>query len=106
MPDVVEAVINQDPALKVLFEQLVQRAQELGPVIVEPKQTSVHLRSRAAFVGVHPRRGYLLLQIVTDEPIASERVVKVDRVSAKRVHNHVRLASTEELDDELMAWLG
>jgi hypothetical protein len=103
--NVVETTISPDPALNRLYEALLQHLGKLGAVEVEAKKTSVHLKSRAAFAGIHPRKGALLLQIVADSPIHSGRVVKVDRVSANRVHNHVRIEHLNELDDELFSWL-
>ena len=103
--DIVTSVINRDPTLAPLYAALAERVLELGQVIVEPKKTSVHLKSRVTFAGIHVRKGFLLLQIVTSDPIQSDRVVRVDRVSANRMHNHVRVASPAELDAELMNWL-
>jgi hypothetical protein len=103
--DVVESVITPDPVLNVLYQALLSKVADLGPVKIEAKTTSVHLKSRAAFAGVHPRRGSLLLQIVAAGPIESPRVLKTDRVSSNRVHNHVRIESEADLDAELMGWL-
>ncbi len=102
--DIVTSVINRDPALAPLYAALAERVLELGPIAIEPKKTSVHFKSRVTFAGMHVRKGFLPLQIVTNDPIQSDRVVRVDRVSANRVHNHVRVASRADLDEEL-SWL-
>ena len=103
--DLITSVINRDPALAPLYAAVTERLLEPGPVVVEPKKTFVHLKSRVTFAGIHVRRGLLLLQIVTNDPIENDRVVRVDRVSANRVHNHVPIASPADLDEELMNWL-
>jgi hypothetical protein len=71
----------------------------------ERGKQSVLLRSRGGFLGVHPKRDRLDLQIVTDRVIRGPRVTKVDRVSARRFHVHVRLATEKDVDAELLAWL-
>jgi hypothetical protein len=57
------------------------------------------------FLGVHPKRDCLYLQIVTDHAIRAARVTKVDPVSARRFHVHVRLVTQREVDGELLGWL-
>ena len=63
------------------------------------------LRSRGGFLGIHPKRDGLDLQIVTDHVIRAARVGKVDRVSASRFHVHVRIVSAADIDPQLLGWL-
>ena len=105
MADVLDQINNGNPRVRAAYEDLLRKVRLIGPVIVEAKKTSVHLKARVAFAGVHPRKRYLLLQIVAEKGIQSERVLKVDRISANRVHNHVRIDSPADLDDEVMDWL-
>ncbi|HEY8826125.1 MAG TPA: DUF5655 domain-containing protein [Candidatus Limnocylindria bacterium] len=100
-----DAIARADPALQRVYARLIKGVQALGPVIEERGERSVLLRSRGGFLGVHPKRDCLDLQIVTDHAIRAARVTNVDRVSARRFHVHVRLASENELDGELLGWL-
>jgi len=74
-------------------------------VTEERGERSTLLRSRGGFLGVHPKRGALDLQIVTDHVIRADRVTKVDRVSARRFHVHVRVATANDIDKQLLGWL-
>lgn len=100
-----DALARADPALQRVYARLLKSAQALGPVTEERGARSVLLRSRGGFLGVHPKRDCLDLQIVTDHVIRAARVTKVDRVSARRFHVHVRIASEKEVDAQLMGWL-
>ncbi len=91
--------------LQRVYARLLKAAQALGPVIEERGERSVLLRSRGGFLGVHPKRDCLDLQIVTDHVIRAARVTKVDPVSARRFHVHLRIASEKEVDAQLMGWL-
>jgi hypothetical protein len=100
-----DAIARADPALQRVYARLLKGVRPFGPVIEERGMRSVLLRSRGGFLGVHPKRDGLDLQIVTDHVIRAARVTKVDRVSARRFHVHVRLAAEKEIDAELLGWL-
>jgi hypothetical protein len=91
--------------MQAVYAKLVKAVRKFGPVAEERGERSVLLRSRGGFVGVHPKREGLDLQIVTDHAIRAGRVTKVDSVSARRFHVHVRLVHETEVDAELLAWL-
>jgi hypothetical protein len=100
-----DALSGADPALQRAYARVLHAAQALGPVTEERGARSILLRSRGGFLGVHPKRDSLDLQIVTDRVIRDARVTKVDRVSARRFHVHVRIASEKEVDAQLGGWL-
>ena len=88
-----------------MYARLLKTVEGLGPVVEERGERSVLLRSRGGFLGVHPKRHWLDLQIVTDHPIRAARVTKVDPISARRFHVHVRLVTENEVDAQLLGWL-
>ena len=45
---------ENDPAVRATFDRLLIRVRRIGPVVAEQKKTSIHLKSRAAFAGIHP----------------------------------------------------
>ena len=100
-----DAIARADPALQRVYARLLKVVRAFGPVKEERGERSVLLRSRGGFLGVHPKRDGLDLQIVTDRLIRAARVTKVDRVSARRFHVHVRLAKETDVDDQLLEWL-
>lgn len=94
-----------DPIVREIYEVLITELKTFGPIIKEPKKTSIHLKSRAGFAGIHPRKKYLILNIVSHAPLQSPRVIKQERVSKSRFHNEVKLEKPQDIDTELLKWL-
>lgn len=93
------------PEVKELYMKLTTELQKFGKIEVEEKKTSFHIKSVAAFAGVHPRKQYFILNIVSAAPIKSNRVVEQEQVSAHRFHNRVKIEKAEDIDKELLGWL-
>ncbi len=89
-----------------IYDALVDRLEGVGAFKTEVKKTSLHLVRERAFLGVHPRATGLLLNIVTSSPIKSDRIHKADQVSRNRCHNEVRIDDVDQIDDELVNWIG
>ena len=89
-----------------LYHELLAALRPLGPFQEEVKKTSVHLVRNSAFLGVHPRKQYLLLTIKAQGPIRSRRILKTEQVSKNRWHLELKLQGAEEIDAELLGWVG
>lgn len=96
---------KSDPAVRATYDRLLVHVRRIGPVVTEEKKSTIHLKSRAAFAGVHPLKSRLELNIVSAQPIADRRVVKRDQISAGRYHNVVALNSPHDVDTQLVDWL-
>jgi len=96
---------GKSPAVRETYDRLLAALGTIGPVAEEPKKTSIHLVRSSALAGVEVRKDYFLLNIKSDAPIDSPRVTKAERLSARRFHQKVRLASPDEVDAELLGWL-
>jgi hypothetical protein len=88
-----------------LYSKLCELLDELGPNQTEAKKTSLHVTHGRAFLGVHPRKGALLVNIVLTEPLAGPRLRKTEQVSANRWHNEVIVSEESDLDAELRDWI-
>jgi hypothetical protein len=96
---------KSDPAVRAMYDRLLIRVRRIGPVVAEENKTSIHLKSTAAFAGVHPLKSRIDLNIISAAPIADPRVKKRDRVSPSRYHNIVPLSTPHDIDAQLMEWL-
>ncbi|HEY1376496.1 MAG TPA: DUF5655 domain-containing protein [Gemmataceae bacterium] len=105
MASVDEHFIGKADGLRALYDRLVALADGFGPVVQEPKKTSIHLNRTTAFAGVAVRKGHLVLTVKSDRPFDSPRVVKSEQTSARRFHHEVRLSEMRDLDAELRGWL-
>lgn len=91
--------------LRAVYDQLVTKVEEFGPVEQDPKKTSIHLNRKTAFAGIAVRKDCLVLTIKSDKPIDSPRIFKSEQTSVKRFHHEVKLSAMKELNPELMGWL-
>ena len=104
-PGVEAHFIGKDPHVRAIYEKLLLELRRFGPVIEDPKRTSIHLVNQSAFAGVVTRKTTLLLNIKTAEPIESPRFARLEQVSTHRYHQELKLGSPQEVDGELLGWL-
>jgi len=97
--------IGKDPITRQTYDQLLKRVADFGPVVEEPKKTSIHLVNVTAFAGVTTRRSAIVLTIKSDRKLSSPRIQKSEQVSANRFHHELRLSSPRDVDKELVKWL-
>jgi Domain of unknown function (DUF5655) len=97
--------ILKSPASRTVYARLLEGVASLGPFDIEVKKTCVHLSHGRAFAGVHPRAAGIMLQLVSEKPIRSPRVMKLEQVSANRFHCAFKLEDPREIDTELMGWV-
>jgi len=97
--------VDKDPAVRALYNKLLEVLNSFGPIIEEPKKTSIHLVRKSALAGVETRKSYLLLNIKADHKIDSSRILKSDQPSANRFHHKVKIELLNDLDEELEGWL-
>lgn len=96
---------GKDPVVKAIYDRVLAEARKFGPVVEEPKKTSIHLVNMSAFAGVTARRNALILTIKSSSPIRDKRITKTEKVSVGRFHQEVKLTSPKEVDPLLIGWL-
>jgi Domain of unknown function (DUF5655) len=96
---------DKDKVVREIYDRLLSKVEQCGPVIEEPKKTSIHLVNRTAFAGVATRKTAINLTIKGDRRLSSSRIGKTEQVSANRFHYEVKLTSPREVDAELVGWL-
>ena len=96
---------GKDPAVRATYDRILAEARGFGPVIEEPKKTSIHLVNKSAFAGVMTRKNVLILTLKSAAAITDARISKTEQVSASRFHQEVRLSSPEDVDAAVIGWL-
>jgi hypothetical protein len=96
---------GKDPAVRQIYDRVLKAAGEFGPVIEDPKKTSIHLVNKTAFAGVATRKSAIVLTIKSNRRIPSPRIHKSEQTSAQRFHHEVKLTLLAEVDSELVSWL-
>jgi hypothetical protein len=104
-PSVSQHFEGKDPIVKSIYARILKEARKFGPVIEEPKKTSIHLVNKSAFAGVATRKNALILNVKSTAPIKDARFPKSEKVSASRFHQEVKLLSVEDVDGALIGWL-
>jgi len=96
---------GKEPVVRQIYDALLKHSRRLGPVIEEPKKTSIHLVRKSAFAGVATRKRAIVLTLKSDQDLESERIHKSEQASARRFHHEVKLTSPADVDAELVGWL-
>ena len=91
--------------VRATYDAVVRAARALGPVVEDPKQTSIHLNRRTAFAGVATRRASIVLTLKSRINIRHARIRKSLHASAERWYLEIELASPEAVDRQLRGWL-
>jgi hypothetical protein len=97
--------IEGDPVSSAVYDSLIEEISPLDGWELQEKASSFHVVRRSAFLGIHPRRGGILVNIVLATKLDSARVHRAERVSANRWHNEVILRDLSDVDAELLAWI-
>ena len=104
-PTVAMHFANRSPEVRLIYDRILTESKRFGPVIEDPKKTSIHLVNSTAAAGVATRKEHLILTLKSDRKLTSPRIHKSEQVSAKRFHHEVKLTSPSDVDDELAEWL-
>lgn len=97
--------IETDPASSGIFQALLDSLSGLEGWELQENASSFHVTHGRAFLGIHPRRGGILVNIVLQSELESDRVHRAERVSSNRWHNEVILKDVTEIDAEFLGWV-
>ena len=97
---------NSAPVVQEIYQRITAALHEIGPFTEEPKKTSIHLVRKSGFGGIHPRKHFLILNVRLARALQEDpRLAKTEQVSRNRYHNEIKIATPNEVDGELIAWL-
>jgi hypothetical protein len=97
--------VGKDAVVEQIYEALLKQSRKFGPVIEEPKKTSIHLVNKSAFAGVATRKSAIVLTLKSDRDLDSARIHKSEQTSARRFHHEIKLTTPADVDSELINWL-
>ncbi|MCK1238799.1 DUF5655 domain-containing protein [Streptococcus uberis] len=99
MSDYQPLLVNKENTVSELLETILSILEQFGPYQIEAKKTSLHLVKEKAFLGIHPKKKWLDINIVSNQAIDHSLITKNEHISKNRWHNNLRLSSVEEVDD-------
>ena len=104
-PTVASYFTKSAPPVRATYDAVLAAARSLGPVREEAKKTSIHLVRSSAFAGVVARSNGLVLTLKAAKKVNSSRVRRAEQTSLNRWHLEIPLATANDVDAELRAWL-
>jgi hypothetical protein len=84
-------------AIDELQQSLMKMLNSIGKYKTEQKKESVHVLRERAFLGIHPKKSYLGLNLVLNHDKTSPPADKVEQVSANRYHHCFKITETKQL---------
>jgi hypothetical protein len=96
---------GKDPVVRLVYDRILKAIRRIGPVNEEPKKTSIHLVNKTTLAGIATRKSYLIVTIKSDRLLTASRIHKTEQVSVRRFHHEIRVASSADVDAELIRWL-
>jgi hypothetical protein len=97
---------GKSQAVRDLYGLLVAELNKFGPVQEIKKAISISLENSRPFASVLIRNRSLKLVLRTQHRIDNQRILSIDRVANKSFDHTVLLDSKDDINDELMKWLG
>jgi Domain of unknown function (DUF5655) len=90
---------------RAIYDAMIAHLRTLGPVHEDAVTVGVFLLHERKFAEVRPMARKLSLELFLPHRIEHPRFFRQQRISADRLWCTVRLASVDEVDDEVRAWL-
>ena len=96
---------GKDPAVRKIYDAILNTSSKWGDVKQEAKKTSIHLVRKSAFAGIATRKSFLILTFKSTTELNNQRISRREKASANRWHMEVKIESPSAVDAEIKAWL-
>jgi len=97
---------GKSQAVRDLYDLLVNELNKLGPVQEIKKAISISFENGRPFASVIIRNRSIKLVIRTQHRIKNHRMLSIDRITGNCFDHTVLLDSKDDIDNELLSWLG
>ena len=97
---------GKSQAVRDLYDLLVNELNKLGPVQGIKKAISISFENGRPFASVIIRNRSIKLVIRTQHRIENHRMLSIDRITGNCFDHTVLLDSKDDIDNELLSWLG
>lgn len=102
------AFFAKKEAERSLYHQLIQQMRDVLPLFeLHVQKTQIAFLNPGVFACVSLRqKNSIVISLGLPDRIASPRVVQAVEVRPGRWTNHILLHTTDEIDEELLGWIG
>jgi hypothetical protein len=101
-----ETFAGRPPYQREIYDALLSYLRSLGPVHADSVKVGVFLLSDRKFAEIRPMARALSVELFSPRPLVAERVMRSVPIGRGRTWNSIRLRAVEQVDDELLGWLG
>lgn len=101
----VEETFADRPEQRPIYEAVAAYVRSLGPVHEDAVRVGVFLKVRAKLAELRPKSRWLSLELVLPRQADSARFSRVLRMTSDKYVHVIRLASVDDVDDEVRNWL-
>ena len=119
---VADSFAGRPPGQRAVYDALIAHLRTLGPVHEDAVGVGVFLKRTSKLAEVRPQARWVSLAIVLPraerseagperpsereaQPVPDPRIDRVIRIGADRVAHFVKLATVDDVDDQVRAWL-
>lgn len=96
---------NLSEFVKELYISLIKIIEKkIGNFSIDPVHCCIHLVNPNTFVAIKPQKSSLKIFFLSQESIQSNRIIKQERYSSKRINNTLKIHSKDDIDEELIEW--
>ena len=95
----------RDSRLSDVFELLLSRLRELGPLRIDAVESSINLISRYHFGGVKVQKDHLTIGFLSSRMISDKRIHRVEKVAPQKFVHFVKVRAANDIDNKLITWL-
>jgi hypothetical protein len=85
-----------------MYSKIKKILNDFGSITYEVKKSSVHCVKNVAFVGLHPKKAVLDLNIVLNRSLNGAFNSKTEQVSKNRFHNEIRIINPRQINAGLI----
>jgi hypothetical protein len=100
-----EHLAGKSPEVVALYKRFARMVRACGPVTVVPEKTRIAFQVRMSFAAVMLKRRWLDGHVVLARRLTDSRFRGIQTISPKNHVHQFRIASPDQLDDRLEAWL-
>lgn len=100
-----ECFAGHPAVLREVYDELIAHVRTLGPVHLDVVRVGVFIKHQWKLAEIRPMASRLSLEVVLPRVVEDLRVVRRIGLAGGRTVHVVRLASREEVDDQVRGWL-
>jgi hypothetical protein len=100
-----ESFVGRPPVQRAIYDALITHLRTIGPVHEDAVKVGVFLKHERKLAEVRPMAKSLSLALFLPRKVDHSRISRYIRTSDDRIVHVVKLAATDDVDDEVKAWL-